>query len=88
MITSDLGAFRVPSIDIRRSDWRPLGCSNKESEMTEGTAIVFTEDLWEALEVLSNIQEFRNTDWYKRLESAADLATQQMALDNGVGIRH
>lgn len=52
------------------------------------TTTVSTEDLWEALEALSSIPGAEASDWYKRLERAADAATQQMALEKGLIDRH
>ena len=35
---------------------------------------VLTEDLWSALDALDAVPEAQQTDWYKRLEEAADAA--------------
>ena len=43
--------------------------------------IVLTEDLWAALDAVPEAQQ---TEWYKRLEVAADAATQVMLLGEGV----
>ena len=48
------------------------------------TTTVFTEDLWSALDALDAVPEAQQTEWYKRLEEAADAATQVMLLDKGV----
>ena len=45
---------------------------------------VLTEDLWTALDTLDAVPESQHTEWYKRLEKAADAATQAMLLDKGV----
>ena len=42
---------------------------------------VLTEDVWSALDAAP---EAKQTEWYKRLEEAADAATQVMLLDKGV----
>ena len=48
------------------------------------TTTVLTEDLWAALDALDAVPEAQHTEWYKRLEEAADAATQAMLLDKGV----
>ena len=45
---------------------------------------VLTEDLWAALDALDAVPEAQQTEWYKRLEEAADAATQAMLLDKGL----
>ena len=45
---------------------------------------VLTEDLWAALDALDSVPEAQQTEWYKRLEEAADTATQAMLLDKGL----
>ena len=45
---------------------------------------VLTQDLWAALDALEGVTEARQTEWYKRLEEAADAATQAMLLDKGL----
>ena len=50
--------------------------------MTSST--VLTEDLWAALDTLDAVPEAQHTEWYKRLEEAADAATQVMLLAKGV----
>jgi hypothetical protein len=45
---------------------------------------VLTEDLWAALDALDAVPQAQHTEWYKRLEEAADAATQVMLLDKGV----
>ena len=47
------------------------------------TATVLTEDLCAALDALDAVPEAQQTEWYKRLEAAADAATQVMLLDKG-----
>lgn len=48
------------------------------------TATVLTEDLWSALDALEALPEAQLTEWYRRLEGAADAATQAMLLDKGL----
>lgn len=48
------------------------------------TTTVLTEDLWAALDALDSVPEAQQTEWYKRLEEAADTATQAMLLDKGL----
>ena len=48
------------------------------------TTSVLTEDVWAALDALDAVPEAQQTEWYKRLEVAADAATQVMLLDKGV----
>ena len=50
--------------------------------MTSST--VLTEDLWAALDALDAVPEAQQTEWYKRLEQAADAATQAMMLQKGL----
>ena len=45
------------------------------------TTTVLTEDLWAALDALDAAPEAQQTEWYKRLEQAADAAT---LLDKGL----
>jgi hypothetical protein len=45
---------------------------------------VLTEDLWAALDALDVVPEAKHAEWYKRLEEAADAATQTMLLDKGL----
>ena len=52
--------------------------------MVTNTTTVLTEDLWSALDALDAVPEAQHTEWYKRLEAAADAATQVMLLDKGV----
>ena len=40
--------------------------------------------LWSALDALDAVPEAQHTEWYKRLEEAADMATQAMLLDKGL----
>ena len=49
---------------------------------------VLTEDLWAALDALDAVPEAQQTEWYKRLEEAADAATQAMLLDKGLITEH
>ena len=48
------------------------------------TKTVLTEDLWAALDALDAVPEAQHTEWYKRLEEAADAATQALLLEKGV----
>ena len=48
------------------------------------TTTVLTEDLWAALDALDSVPEAQQAEWYKRLEKAADAATQTMLLDKGL----
>ena len=48
------------------------------------TTTVLTEDLWAALDAVDAVAEAQQTEWYKRLEEAADTATQAMLLDKGL----
>ena len=48
------------------------------------TTTVLTEDLWTALDALDAVPEAQQAEWYKRLEEAAEAATQAMLLDKGV----
>lgn len=52
------------------------------------TTTVLTEDLWTALDALDAVPEAQQTDWYKRLEQAADAATQAMLADKGLITEH
>ena len=52
------------------------------------TTTVLTEDLWAALDALDAVPEAQQTDWYKRLEQAADTATQAMLVDKGLITEH
>ena len=47
-------------------------------------AKVLTEDLWTALDALDAVPEAQQTEWYKRLEEAAEAATQAMLLEKGL----
>lgn len=40
--------------------------------------------LWSALDALDAVPEAQHTEWYKRLEEAADAATQALLLDQGL----
>ena len=48
------------------------------------TTTVLTEDLWAALDALHAVPEAHHTEWYKRLQEAADAATQAMLVDKGL----
>ena len=48
------------------------------------TTTVLTQDLWDALDALDAVPEAQHTEWYKRLEAAADAATQAMMLEKGL----
>jgi len=52
--------------------------------MKTKTTTAPTEDLWDALDALDVVPEAQHTEWYKRLEQAADAATQAMLLDKGL----
>ena len=52
------------------------------------TTTVLTEDLWSALDALDGVPEAQQTEWYKRLQEAADAATQAMLVDKGVITEH
>ena len=52
--------------------------------LSMNTTTVLTEDLWAALDALDAMPEAQQTEWYKRLEEAADTATQVMLLDKGL----
>ena len=43
---------------------------------------VLTEDLWSALDALDAAPEAQQTEWYTRLQEAADAATQAMLLED------
>lgn len=45
------------------------------------TTTVLNQDLWDALDALPEAQQ---TEWYKRLEEAANAATQVMLLEKGL----
>ena len=47
----------------------------------QATTTVLTEDLWA---VLDAVPEAQQTEWYKRLEEAANAATQVMLLEKGL----
>ena len=48
---------------------------------------VLTEDLWSAIDALDALPETHETEWYKRLVEAAELATQAELLQAGVVTR-
>ena len=48
------------------------------------SATVLAEDLWSALDALEGVPEAQQTEWHKRLQEAADAATQAMLLDKGL----
>ena len=48
------------------------------------TTTVLTEDLWSALDALDAVPEAQQTEWYKRLEEAADAATHAILLEKGL----
>ena len=54
------------------------------SDEPMNTTTVLTEDLWAALDALDAVPESQQTEWYKRLEEAADAATQVMMLEKGL----
>ena len=49
------------------------------------TTTVLAEDLWSALDA---VPEAHHTEWYKRLQEAADAATQAMLVDTGLIAEH
>ena len=61
---------------------RSKACS--DPHRTSTSRMVLTEDLWSALDALHAVPESKQTEWYKRLEEAADAATQAMLLEKGV----
>ena len=61
------------------SSWQSM-----ESEISLNTTKVLIQDLWSALDALDAVPEAQQTEWYKRLEEAADAATQTMLLDKGL----
>ena len=48
------------------------------------TNTVLTQDLWDALDALDAAPDTQHTEWYKRLEEAADAATQTLMLEKGL----
>ena len=52
------------------------------------TLSVSIEDLWAALDALDSLPDTHGTEWYQRLERAANEATQLEALDRGLIKRH
>jgi hypothetical protein len=48
------------------------------------TTTVLTEDLWAALDAHDAVPEAHQTEWYKRLEEAADASTQAILLEKGL----
>jgi len=48
------------------------------------TTTVLTQDLWDALDALDAVPDAQQTEWYKRLEQAAELATQAELVQSGV----
>jgi len=52
-----------------------------------GITTVYTEDLWAAVDALDALPETHETEWYKRLVEAAELATQAELLQAGVVTR-
>lgn len=48
------------------------------------TKTVLTEDLWSALDALDDVTKAQQSEWYKRVEEAADAGTQAMLLDKRV----
>lgn len=49
---------------------------------------VLLEDIWTALDALDAVEGVQVQDWYQRLEQAADLATQELAIEKGLMARH
>ena len=52
-----------------------------------GITTVYTEDLWAAVDALDALPETHETEWYKRLVEAAELATQAELVQAGVVTR-
>jgi len=48
------------------------------------TTTVLTQDLWSALDALDAVPDAQQTEWYKRLEEAADAATQALMIEKGL----
>lgn len=53
-------------------------------EKKVNTTTVLTQDLWDALDALDAVPEAQQTEWYKRLEQAAEAATQVMMFEKGL----
>ena len=51
-------------------------------ENGEHTAVL-TDDSWQILDALDAVPGVEHTDWYKRLEKAADEATKIVAMNHG-----
>ena len=51
------------------------------------TSKTTTEDLWSAIDALDALPETHETEWYKRLVEAAELATQAELVQSGVVTR-
>lgn len=47
------------------------------------TTSVRTDDLWAALDALDAVPEAQHTDWFKRLEEAANTAIRALLLNKG-----
>ena len=56
--------------------------------MIKHTAVVVTEDLWEALDAVDALPSTHETEWYKRLSEAAEEASRVVVLDEQVVTRH
>ena len=56
--------------------------------MSEHSAVVFTEDLWEALDALDALPETHETEWYKRLSEAAEEASRVVVVDERMVTEH
>ena len=63
---------------------REISWQSTAVEISLNTTTVLTQDLWDALDALDAVPEAQHTEWYRRLEEAADVATQVMLLDKGV----
>ena len=48
---------------------------------------ILTQDLWSAIDALDALPETHETEWYKRLVEAAELATQAELVQSGVVTR-
>jgi len=52
--------------------------------MKSAASLISTEDLWSAIDALDALPETHETEWYKRLVEAAELATQAELIQSGV----
>ena len=56
--------------------------------MIKHTAVVATEDLWEAIDALDALPETHETEWYKRLSEAAEEASRVVLAAEEVVTKH